>query len=378
MKKLLAVLLTLLLLFALIILPAQGETIHYMVVNYTVSPFDYKHRPVPFSKWGFMIPHTALTAAGNGLNIKHQWSEAEQYFTIYNDDIQLTFVYNQSTAFSGSERWTAPLWHDTGVYYLPITLVCEVFGLTYEGGKTTEWGTMVRISSGAMNDDTFIKTRGEYAVKPKYDDYIQSQQPSPEPSRPSPVSPSPSSKPPEPSPSPEPLLDAQVYLTFDGAAGASTARLLDFLESERLPALFFLPPESLAGDPDSARRIAARHQIGLLVNETEEETLDQAILRGNELLRETVFIKTWLLRSDNAPLDSTLYRFWGVTHRFSESDSAQQIVSEITPLLTPQTESPVRIFSLPHSDDAVDALAELLPLIGRSNIYRINPGEPIR
>jgi hypothetical protein len=169
------------------------------------------------------------------------------------------------------------------------------------------------------------------------------------------------------------LFGGAVYLTFDGAAGDATPRILDFLDENRLPALFFLPPDSLNGNPALVRRIAAQHQIGLLIENTPSP--DDAILRGNALLRETAFMKTWLLRSENAPVDDMNYRNWGYSHRFSERDTASVIMRTVTPLLSGAAEPSVLVFSLPHTEAAADALAEMLTLIGREQFWRVNPGE---
>jgi hypothetical protein len=375
----------LLLVFVSAVLPARAETPSFAVVNYEVYPFDELHQPwLAQGNQGILVPHIVLTGEGgksNGLRLRSQWSPEERYFTLYSGNKQLTFVDKQSTAFSGDTWYTAPMQRvtvDDGsyVFFVPVNLVCEVFGFISGGEYPTEWGTMVRIRNpNTFSDEIFVKDRSSFIIE-KYNEYISSL-PSPEPS------PGPSGLLPSPpafvSPSPD-LFPVSVYLTFDGAAGGATGRLLDFLENrwqtETVPALFFLPPESLAGDPAAARRIAARHQIGLLLDEPDGEALDDEARRGNILLRETAFIKTWLLRADNAPSEPSGYRYWGYDRRFSETESARDIIDAVTPLLQKASEPTVLVLSFPHSDAAVDALEELLPLIGRDNIWHFTPGGP--
>ncbi|MCL2003924.1 MAG: polysaccharide deacetylase family protein [Oscillospiraceae bacterium] len=366
--------------------PARAETSYFLVVNDRVYPFEQYSRPLPPSNHGTMVPHTVLTDANNGLRLRFQWSPEEKHLTLFNNDTRLTFVSGQHTAFSGSDRYTAPLYpvsENPLIFLLPAELVCDVFGFGFSNTSETEWGTMVRVTSGnAMSDDWFIRYRGELLIKPRYDEYMASiAPPSPTPgvsAPPGPAGPSPSPPPPPPSPSPSPEVrfDVSVYLTFDGAVNESTERLLDFIEREGLPALFFLPPESLLENPAAVRRMTARHQVGLLINETEEET--DAVPRANALLREAAFVKTWLLRSDSPPPEPSGYRYWGYSHRFAEDASAQDLINAVTPLLERTPDPTVLVFSLPHTDAVTDALAELLPLMGRDNIYRINPGEPAR
>jgi hypothetical protein len=378
MRRVLPAVIALLVLSAFIYtpLPAGGETVYFSAVNYTVNPFDAYHMPWPPTRQGIMIPHTALTGERldrpNGLNLRSDWSPGESYFTLSDNREQLTFVVGRNTAFSqrGDMFAATPVFRDIerGIFYVPLALVSEVFGYTYGVMETDAWGTMVRVRSGRqVNDENFIRTRGQTFIRPEYEAYIEAQQP---PATPGVAAPSPS-----PTPAAE-LFDVAVYLTFDGAVGDATPRILDFLEEQNIPALFFLPPDSLAENPGSVRRIAARHQIGLFVEETQGEALE----RGNALLRETAFIKTWLLRSSNAPTESTGFRYWGYSHRFSASDTAQSIVRTMTPLLKKTTEpSEALVFSFPHTDAAAAALAEALALIERSNIWRVNPGEiPVR
>ena len=374
----------LLLILVLASLPAKAETAYFAVVNQTVSPFESLHQPT-VSDRGVMMPHIVLTgesAGPNSLGIRSQWSPDEGYFTLYNSRTQLTFVLGQNTAFSGNERYTAPHFRvidgENAVFFVPIELVCDVFGFTLTITPDTKWGTMVRVTNvSTLSDDQFIRFR-DWRIQELYDAYTDTL-PSPAP----PASPGPSAPavsaplpPASPSPSAPELFSVSVYLTFDGAAGGATGRLLDFLEREGLPALFFLPPERLADDPASVRRIAARHQIGLLLDEPDGEALDDAVRRGNALLREAAFVKTWLLRADNAPAEPPGYRYWGYTHRFSEEDGAEDVLAVLTPLLQKQTEPADLVLSFPHSDAAADALAELLPMMERDYIRSVNPGEP--
>lgn len=365
--------------------PVVAETSYFAVVNYTVYPFDSNHRPWLTDK-GMLLPHTVLTGEGgsenNMLGLRSMWSAEDKYFTLYNGGKQLTFAYGQSTAFSGSERYTAYSQrtfdeNGTMIFYIPIDLVCEVFS-EYDfiwSEYETEWGTMVRVSNGngPLSNELFVKNRSVF-IKDEYDKYVKSITPTP---GPSPTASQPPVPVASPSPSaPEPL-PVTVYLTFDGAPNDVTGRILDKLEKESLPAIFFLPPDHLADYPDLTRRIAARHEIGLLIDEPDGEVLPEAVRLGNELLRETVFAKTWLLRAENAPYDALEYRNWGYTLSFGETDSAQSILDAVTPLLRKNPEPSAVVLSLPHSEAALEALSGLISQFSvNDNIFRrINPGE---
>ncbi|MDR1691892.1 MAG: polysaccharide deacetylase family protein, partial [Oscillospiraceae bacterium] len=288
------------------------EDLTFLVVNNNVISFGPAGPPnVPVTRDGWMMaPLSPLTDPDNGLNLHSQWSAKDRRLTVYDGEgIQLTFEVGQGTAFSGEERYTAPIQRFTqfaNEWYVPLELISDVFGLYYYGGYETDWGTMVRVFVNPPYDDaTFVLGYGKTRIQPVYDDYFAVSIPSPVPSpyvspnpgvtpaaSPIPVSPSPT---PVPSPTPPPppeLLSVSVYLTFDGAPNDATAPLLDYIESENLPALFFLPPESLHNFPQTARRIAERHQAGLLIGETDDPK--GAILEGNTLLRETALVKTCL------------------------------------------------------------------------------------
>jgi hypothetical protein len=358
--------------------------LYFLVINDTVYPFEFFSQPWPPGNQGTMIPHTTLTDDRNRLNIRSQWSSEENLFTLFSGNIQLTFNMGQHTAFSGSQRFTAPLLRmgdgSSAVFFLPAEVVCEVFGLNLTTNYQTEWGRMVRITNNNSDDASFVRIFGNLLIKPEYDRYsaVTAPQPSPSaPPQPTPDEPLPTihSEPPPPVyPSPPESFDVSVYLTFDGAAGDATGAILDILESARLSALFFLPPDSLSGDPALVRRIAARHQAGLLLDGADWDF--ESVRQGNKLLRETAFMKTWLLRSDQAPPETSEYRHWGFTHRYSPDASAQELINAIRPLLEKTPAPVVLVLSLPHTEAAAQALEELLPAIGLNNIGRVNPGEP--
>jgi peptidoglycan/xylan/chitin deacetylase (PgdA/CDA1 family) len=362
-------------LFALASLPVGGNKLYFSAVNYAVNPFDVYHQPLAQESGSIMMPHFALTGERlerpNGLGLRSHWSPEESYFTLTDDRSSLTFVVDQNRAFNrrGEPIIPAPCFRTTvgGVqlFYVPLELVCGVFGYTY-GVRDSDWGTMVRVRQrGYFDDENFIRTRGQSFIRPEYEAYLAAQQ-------------SPTAPPTSP-PTPSALFDVSVYLTFDGAVSDATAGILDFLETHGLPALFFLPPEGLDENPDVIRRIAAQHQIGLLIQGKDADSMDEAIRHGNELLRRTAFIKTWLLRSDRTPSETGGYRYWGYSRRYSETDSFRDIVRSMTPLLRKTSVPSVQVFSLPHTEAATDALAEMLELTGTGNIWRVNPGEtPIK
>ncbi len=383
MKKKLALVLAVLLPLLLLTLPraAADQPLYFMVVNNTVTTIGPEGPPYGLYMSGewMMVPLSPLTDASNGLRLHSVWSEQDKRLTIYDGSgAQLTFEYGQGTAFSGSEQYTAPLQRFNARYFVPVDLICEIFGL-YRGEETeTEWGVMVRISALPLQfeDDEYLRIFRSN-IQDAYDEYMrENAPPSPRPgvSSPSPINPSPSSP---PSPSAPVLNSVSVYLTFNGAPNASTAPLLDFLEQNDLPALFFLPPESIQSDPALTRRIVALHHAGLLLDVPEGEALLGAIHDGNDLLRETALVKTWFVRTENAPSDSMGYQFWGETVSFSEEETAEDIIKSAEPLLVKTKEPSTVVFSFPHCENVLEALKTLTQLFGEheSELDVILPGE---
>ncbi len=360
---------------------AAEDDLCFMVAENTVTsfgPFSLPHGPYREDGW-MMVPLRPLTDSTleYNLNLHSQWSETNKRLTIYDGrGTQLTFEYGQDTAFSGDEQYEAPLFRSNpGTYFVPVELICEVFDLYYSGEYATEWGTMVRVCSLplAFSDESYLRSfRSD--IQEKYNAYISANSPSSPP--PGAASPSPTVPFPSPSP-PAPVLNSvSVYITFNGAPNGATAPLLDYLEANKLPAIFFLPPDSLSQNPAPVRRIAARHHVGLFLDVPEGEAFMQTLHEGNALLRDSALLKTWLVRAENAPLDMPGYRFWGATLSFTEEDTAADIVKTAEPLLIKTTKPSSKVvLALPHSEASLEALITLAELLAENDKPFINPGE---
>ncbi|MDR1668706.1 MAG: hypothetical protein LBR76_01950 [Oscillospiraceae bacterium] len=384
--------------------PAFAEDdLSFLVINNTISSYGQSvntsssygpsvNPDIPYvSNDKMMVPLHKLVGLTNGLNLRSQWSDDNKRLTVYDGNgTQLTFENGYGTAFSGGNQYTAPLHRLKigSVFYVfvPAELICNVFGLYYNRVNEVEFtlengavvkATMVRICTVPylLTDERFISVFNKDIIN-AHETYIKDNAPaSPLPGAPSDMPPTPVSP---PSPSPEPVLNAvSLYLTFDGAPNGETAPLLDFLEANNLNALFFLPPESLAENPAITRRIAARHQVGLLLDIPEGEEALGRIREGNALLRETALIKTWFIRAQNAPADSSEYLFLEATETFGESDTADDIAGSVAPLLTKKPEPSTVILSLPHTAAALDALRTLREvfLTNETTPNRISAGE---
>jgi len=353
----------------------------FTVVNDQVPEFHMRYRPWDSDK-GMLLPHTLFT--DTALNLRIQINDKN--LTVYGYGKTITFQLDRSEAFTGDNVvyknafcYRVPV-ENGELYYMSADLLCEFFQFPITESDT-EWGRMVRIRTpdNKMEDEQFLRFRS-YMIVERYNAYfgiLPSPSPNPTPyptpsvspgTTPSPV---PTAIPPPSSPQPpQPMLEpVSVYVTIDGEIQSATPALLDFLEEKSIPVLFFLPPDSLTDDPDTLRRLVSRHQAGLLLAEPELS----AIQEGNQILRETAFIKTWLIRSDKRAGAPDGYRYWGYTVRISNRAGA----AALDPLTQKNLEPSAVVISLPHNENTVAILREVLAVIAANEavIRPVHPGE---
>ncbi len=191
----------------------------------------------------------------------------------------------------------------SGIPYVPASAVCSFFGLNYSFLPTADRGTLIRITnptSNHLSDSRFLDAATS-AMTSRYNNVLQSLAPQPTPS------PTPAPTPtPVPQPTPSQGADAKedkssvgVYLAVDASASDSD---LTVLFPEGVHALFLFTPDSLtARAPQVRKAVAAGHSVGLLVQGTQEEVLDQ-LERGNDLLAHIARVRTRLI---SAPAELT-------------------------------------------------------------------------
>ena len=154
----------------------------------------------------------------------------------------------------------------SGRVYVPASAVCSYFGLGYSL-TPTEYGTLVRITNGSeyLKGEKFLASAANL-MRIRYEEYLQSLNPaSPTPApTPAPVPTPTPARPADGEPPEESKREVRVYLAFLCGDGEGLDGILNTLERSQTQALFLFPPEALAQNAASIRRMAGSgHLVGL-------------------------------------------------------------------------------------------------------------------
>lgn len=207
----------------------------------------------------------------------------------------LTFAVNQSSCTDGDgNKMNFRAVMRNGAIYVPASAVCTFFGLQYSHIPTPDRGTLIRVCSSAANlNDTVFTSAGSSGMLTRYNNILQSMEPTTPP-----PTPTPSASRPTPTPPPEGnKSDVRVYLAVEASGAAGD--LVDLFPTG-VRALFLFTPDSLADQSALVRKaVAAGHSIGLQVSGTAEEALAQ-LEEGNRLLSHIARIRTRIVSAPGA------------------------------------------------------------------------------
>jgi hypothetical protein len=98
----------------------------------------------------------------------------------------------------------------------------------------------------------------------------------------------------------------KVYLAMRVDGAQNMEALLDILDDQRVPVLFFFRPSQLAGYDAVIRRMAGSgHQIGLLVKGETGQELAEQVAQGNLLLERMLRQRTYTVLVDGTDSQRT-------------------------------------------------------------------------
>lgn len=271
------------------------------------------------------VPYSVFTGA---LGLQGAYSSTQQLLVLYNWDHTLNFSVGQGYVYDENDTsYAQPAYTINGTTYVPVKLVCGIFGFSYStisssypvvriandsaklsdrafgAGATETVDRMVKnylnpsTSTGSGSNDTPTKAEPQIPVQPpKAEEAI-----------------------------PEPSV---VYLTFSGVPSDKTDELLDVLSTYRRTATFCLPTDSILAQDSAVRRIVAGgHALGLSVT-ADASVADPAVLvarldRANDDLLLVCGIQTRIVFVENGTgnlsqtqrnaLVNAGYRIWDAT-----------------------------------------------------------------
>ncbi len=308
-------------LFLFLCFPARAaESVYFTAAGSYMLPLS--DNTMPFWTGGYLyIPSTIFTgAAREALDVSQVLNNVKNRLVLYSSGRSLTFDLSTNFAVDEDGNTFYPgAVRRSGNVFVPAYVVTRYFDLTYSVIEV-ERGSLVWVRPPSFSlSDKLYADAAKHSMESVYATYIRAKEEALHPDPPSPVLPSgPSTSepyvPPVVQPNPEAAEDPEE-LTLSGQrinlcieANASTAALLNILESHGVQATFFAPAEFLNQEEDLLRRMTATGQnIGLLANgrDPEYSVLEQ-LESGNQALYFATCGMTRLVCIQNASSQSLL------------------------------------------------------------------------
>ena len=271
-------------------MPAAAANLYFTGINDSVAPLTSSSMPY-WSGGTLYVPYTVFDANQNGVGVSlglyTSYNHRSHIVTIFNLKQMLVFDLERGTCrddMTGA-AYDARAVMRYGKPYVPLYVVCSVFGLEYSYNQLSyiSQGYLVRIKSAdAVLDDGLFIDRARELINNRLRDYTQSLSPA-ETTPTIPVSPS---EPPE--------VDGgnvATYLAFRCESADGLSAILNTLDGTGQYALFFLAPQVIEEEGGLVRRILGTgHSVGILAREGEEEALS----RGRLALEELAHTRTTL------------------------------------------------------------------------------------
>ena len=271
-------------------MPAAAANLYFTGINDSVAPLTSSSMPY-WSGGTLYVPYTVFDANQNGVGVSlglyTSYNHRSHIVTIFNLKQMLVFDLERGTCrddMTGA-AYDARAVMRYGKPYVPLYVVCSVFGLEYSYNQLSyiSQGYLVRIKSAdAVLDDGLFIDRARELINNRLRDYTQSLSPA-ETTPTVPVSPS---EPPEVDGS-----NVATYLAFRCESADGLPAILNTLDGTGQYALFFLAPQVIEEEGGLVRRILGTgHSVGILAWEGEKEALS----RGRLALEEVAHTRTTL------------------------------------------------------------------------------------
>jgi len=271
-------------------MPTAAANLYFTGINDSVAPLTSSSMPY-WSGGTLYVPYTVFDANQNGVGVSlglyTSYNHRSHIVTIFNLKQMLVFDLERGTCrddMTGA-AYDARAVMRYGKPYVPLYVVCSVFGLEYSYNQLSyiSQGYLVRIKSAdAVLDDGLFIDRARELINNRLRDYTQSLSPA-ETTPTIPVSPS---EPPE--------VDGgnvATYLAFRCESADGLPAILNTLDGTGQYALFFLAPQVIEEEGGLVRRILGTgHSVGILAWEGEKEALS----RGRLALEELAHTRTTL------------------------------------------------------------------------------------
>lgn len=347
MKKLAAVIILVVILFALSTASVSGATNYYTAVNDKLLPAGSAYAPILY-KGAWYVPSSVF--ASGELGVSASYNRESYSVAVSGSGGKITFNLDLGVAYDDENMYRNPAIELGGNVYLPAKFLGGQVGFEMRYFESIK---VLRLTSGSQNmgSATF-----EAAIKREIDAQAPTARPSVSPGASPAVSASPLTPSPSPSPTPQPR-NRTVYLTFN--YGPECEQVLDELDRYGMRAVFFVDAASIMESAPAIRRIAGSgHAIGLTARGGTPEELIASLTEGNAMLEKILFTKTRLARVDGGSgaiseesADALIregYRYWDWNIQPADSRagiSAQSAVKTMTDRLAAAEQASVLVFN---------------------------------
>ncbi len=267
-----------------------ADDVYFIGVNNVVIPMKASNLPI----WvdGFMcLPYTVFDAstAGSSLGISSTYQRSNNLATVYNGQNTLIFDIDGGYCINGA---TQAIYHQRGVVrdgipYLPMTLICDFFQISYSYHRT-DHGYLVRLekSTSNWNISRFLQENYVSMERMLYE-YKYGPLP-PEPS----VTVVPEPEEPD-------IQDTPLCIAFE--VGEDEVDMTSVLENWKIQGVFFFTEEQLKTQGNYVRKlIAMGHSIGFRTLSDSSEGVYLELERCNTLLfsqtrseSQIVWVPSW-------------------------------------------------------------------------------------
>lgn len=230
---------------------AQAAGLNFISINDTLLDYAFAY----YSGSNPYVPASIFNVFG----IYYNYFTEDKTASLWTNQTQLYFELDSGNTYDAYDNfYSASALALYGTIYVPVSFVCQMFGLNWSYIDGNSYGSIVRIKSSAiLSDDQFLSAARQ-TMQSIYNSYYGiGEQATPSPS---------------PTPTPEiNRSDTTVYLCF---AGLPDAQLKKSLATRLYNAAFFLTAEQVAENADTVRSLIVEgYGVGIWY-ESDEQALE--------------------------------------------------------------------------------------------------------
>ena len=297
MLRRLICLILVLLLTALLLLPASGAQLAFVAVNDTI-PLTLSGGELPFYSGGMLyVPYTVFNTSS--LGFYPSYTPDNGTLTLFSRNQRLIYDLSGGTVTDENKvvQYLSAISRN-GTVFLPAAFSANHFGVQVSDLTSRSGYTVVRFTTGSqVYDDSLFIEKAENLISYRVEQFEASTQPSPDNGTDTPTVPStPSTGTPDPA-DPDDGEEEQeeepveIYLAVVDAATMES--MLSTLQRENLQAAFFLTAEEIRENGALVRRIVAEgYPVGLTC--TDGADAAEALRDANDALDRVLGRKTLL------------------------------------------------------------------------------------